>query len=187
MLNNPQLLDKTLLFESVNYGLFRKLGSYELDFHSRGCGASLRIELLQHVREKNRFRARIRELVLEVEQSAQGGSRSLLVEYSVLHDSLSSFSAQTENEAFEYIIIQVMKNTPCTTVKKGGRGMTFKEAQEKYQQWRSLKNREAEAQRLGQDGVVKDLFGRAVQLQREIIDGGWPDPHYVAQDDGLFR
>ncbi len=64
----------------------------------------------QHLREKNPFCARVREPVLALSRSTQNRSRSVLIEYAVLHDSLKSFSAQTEEEAFEYAIRQVMKN-----------------------------------------------------------------------------
>ncbi len=101
---------KSILFESAKYGLFRKLGSYELDLNSRGDGSFLRIELLQHVREKNRFRARVREPLLEVSHPTLSRDRVLLIEYAVLHDHLDSFSAQTEEEAFKYIIREVMKH-----------------------------------------------------------------------------
>ncbi|MBI9020311.1 MAG: hypothetical protein JEZ10_03535 [Verrucomicrobia bacterium] len=65
--------------------------------------------------------------------------------------------------------------------------MTFKDVQEKYRQWTSLKRREAEAQQLGHDGVAKELFGRSTLLHREIVDAGWPDPYYMARSDESLR
>jgi len=110
MAKKPVCDGKSILLESANYGLFRKLGSYELDLKSRSDGGFLRIELFQHVREKNRFRARVRAPLLEVSHPTLNRDRALLIEYAVLHDRLSSFSAQTEEEAFDYVVREVMKH-----------------------------------------------------------------------------
>jgi hypothetical protein len=87
--------------------------------NSRGDGASLRIDLFPYVRKKTCFRARVREPLLDVSHPRQDKNRALLIEYALLHDSLDSFSAQTEDEAFEYIIRQVMKNAPCAGNNEG--------------------------------------------------------------------
>ncbi len=110
MANKPARDGKSILLESVKYALFRKLGSYELDLNSRREGSFLSIELFQHLRKKNRFRARVREPLLEVSHPTLSRDRALLIEYAVLHDQLNLFSAQTEEEAFDYVVREVMKH-----------------------------------------------------------------------------
>ncbi len=100
---------KSILLETVHYGLYRKLNSYELSLNDRA--EPLRIDLFRHVRENQRFRARVYETVLlDAMSSGESTIRAMPVEYAVLRARLDFFPAQTEDEAFAYVICQIMKD-----------------------------------------------------------------------------
>ncbi len=65
--------------------------------------------------------------------------------------------------------------------------MTHREVRKRYRQWRSLKRREEDAQQLGHRDVAEELFAQTAQLQREIVNAGWPDPFYMSRGDESFH
>jgi hypothetical protein len=102
---------KSILMESVKFGLFHKLSVHELDLSEAGSlSERIQIVLLQHEHYPNRYRAKVGKQVMGSLVEGVGVPHALLLSYALVYPELDSFSASSADEALEHVMRIVLRN-----------------------------------------------------------------------------